>query len=92
MEAGYLVRSIDIEGTALHINGDLNATVPIKVIGAPSSTKDLHFNGQKLSFTVDPVTGDWSSTLQYSAPKLSLPDLSSLAWKYVDDQIGRAHV
>jgi hypothetical protein len=85
VEAGYLVRSIDIEGTALHINGDLNATVPIKVIGAPSSTKDLHFNGQKLSFTVDPVTGDWSSTLQYTAPKISLPDLSSLAWKYVDD-------
>ena len=85
VEAGYLVRSVDIQGTALHINGDLNATVPIKVIGAPSSTKDLHFNGQKLSFTVDPITGDWSSNLQYTAPQISLPDLSSLSWKYVDD-------
>lgn len=85
VEAGYLVRSIDIEGTALHINGDINATVPIKVIGAPASTNDLHFNGQKLSFTVDPVTGDWSSTLQYAAPNINLPDLSSLSWKYVDD-------
>jgi hypothetical protein len=85
VEAGYLVRSVSIEGTALHINGDLNATVPIKVIGAPASTKDLHFNSQKLDFTVDPVTGDWSSTLQYTAPKLNLPDLSSLDWKYVDD-------
>ena len=85
VEAGYLVRSVSIEGTALHIDGDLNATVPIKVIGAPASTKDLHFNSQKLDFTVDPVTGDWSSTLQYTAPKLNLPDLSSLDWKYVDD-------
>lgn len=85
VEAGYLVRSVYIEGTALHIDGDLNATVPIKVIGAPASTKDLHFNSQKLDFTVDPVTGDWSSTLQYTAPTLNLPDLSSLDWKYVDD-------
>lgn len=85
VEAGYLIRSVNIEGTALHVDGDLNATSPIKVIGAPFSTKDLHFNGQKLSYTVDPVTGDWSSTLQYTAPEINLPDLSSLSWKYVDD-------
>lgn len=47
--------------------------------------KDLHFNSQKLSFTTDPVTVEWTSTLQYSAPTLNLPDLSSLDWKYVDD-------
>jgi hypothetical protein len=85
VEAGYLVRSVDIEGTALHINGDLNATVPIKVIGAPSSVKDLHFNSVKLDFTIDPVTGEWSSTLEYTAPTINLPDLSTLDWKYLDD-------
>ena len=85
VEAGYLVRSIYIEGTALHINGDLNATVPIKVIGAPSSTKDLHFNGEKLSFTTDPITGEWASTLEYTPANISVPDLSALDWKYVDD-------
>jgi hypothetical protein len=74
-----------IEGTALHIEGDLNATVPIKIIGAPTSTKDLHFNGQKLDFTTDSVTGDWSSTLEYTAPTINLPDLSTLDWKYLDD-------
>jgi hypothetical protein len=73
-----------IEGTALHIDGDLNATVPIKVIGAPENTKDLHFNGQKLNFSTDPVTGEWSSTLDYAAPTINLPDLSSLDWKYLD--------
>jgi hypothetical protein len=85
VEAGYLVRSVAIQGTALHINGDLNATVPIRVLGAPASTKDLHFNGEKLAFKTDPVTGEWSSTLTYKAPKISLPDLSSIPWKYVDN-------
>jgi len=85
VEAGYLVRSVYIEGTALHILGDLNATVPIKVIGAPASTKDLHFNSVKLDFTTDPVTGEWSSILEYTAPTINLPDLSTLDWKYVDD-------
>jgi len=85
VDAGYLVRSVYIEGASLHIEGDLNATVPIKVIGAPSSTKDLNFNGKKLDFTIDSVTGDWSSTLEYTAPTINLPDLSSLDWKYLDD-------
>jgi hypothetical protein len=88
VQAGYLVRSVSIEGTALHISGDLNSTVPIKVIGAPKSTQDLHFNSQKLSFITDPLTGEWISTLQYSAPQLNLPDLSALDWKYVDDLPG----
>jgi hypothetical protein len=85
VEAGYFVRSVYTEGTSLHIKGDLNATVPIKVIGAPASTTDLNFNSKKLDFTIDPVTGDWSSTLEYTAPIISLPDLSTLDWKYLDD-------
>lgn len=71
-------------GNALHIHGDLNATVPIKVIGAPKSLTDLYFNSQKLSFTTDSVTGEWTSTLQYSTPSLNLPDLANLDWKYLD--------
>jgi hypothetical protein len=85
VEAGYLVRSVDINGTALHINGDLNVTVPIKVIGALSSVNDLYFNSVKLDFTIDPITGEWSSTLEYTAPTINLPDLSTLDWKYVDN-------
>jgi Beta-galactosidase, domain 2/Beta-galactosidase, domain 3 len=49
VQAGYLVRNVSVKGTALHIYGDLNSTVPIKVIGVPKSTKDLHFNSQKVS-------------------------------------------
>lgn len=85
VNAGYLVRSVYIQDVALHIDGDLNATVPIQVIGAPSTVKTLHFNSDKLAFTIDPVTGDWSSTLTYAAPVVSIPDLSSLAWKTIDN-------
>ncbi|TVY31741.1 putative beta-galactosidase A [Lachnellula subtilissima] len=85
VEAGYLVRSVYTEGTALHIDGDINATVPIKVIGAPANTKDLHFNSVKLDFTTDPVTGEWTSQLKYAEPKIDIPELSSLDWKYLDN-------
>jgi hypothetical protein len=74
-----------MEGTTLCINGDLNATVPFKIIGAPANTKSLQFNGIKLDYKVDAVTGDLSSTLKYSSPKINLPDLSKLSWKYLDD-------
>jgi Beta-galactosidase jelly roll domain/Beta-galactosidase, domain 3 len=85
VEAGYLVRSVYIEGTSLNIEGDLNATTPIKIIGAPANTKDLKFNSKRLDITIDPVTGDWSSTLEYIAPTIMLPDLSALEWKYLDN-------
>ncbi|CZS89191.1 probable beta-galactosidase [Rhynchosporium agropyri] len=85
VEAGYLVRSVYINNKALHIDGDLNATVPIKVLGTPAGLNSLHFNGAKLDYKVDSATGEWSSTLQYSAPKLNLPDLPSLSWKYLDN-------
>ncbi|RDL39958.1 Beta-galactosidase [Venustampulla echinocandica] len=85
VEAGYLVRSVSIKGNVLNIDGDLNATVPIKVIGAPANTKELRFNNDKLDFTTDSVTGELSSTLKYASPKLSVPDLSKLDWKYLDN-------
>lgn len=85
VEAGYLVRNVSIDGTALNVYGDLNATVPIKVIGAPANTTSLSFNGQDLNFTTDSVTGDWSSSLNYPVATINIPDLSNLTWKYVDD-------
>lgn len=85
VEAGYLVRSVSIKGSVLNIDGDLNATVPIKVIGAPASTKELRFNNAKLDFETDSVTGELSSTLEYASPKLKVPELSKLDWKYLDN-------
>ena len=85
VQAGYLIRSVALNGGTLNINGDLNATVPIKVLGAPAGARELQFNGRKIDFTTNPVTGEWSSTLKYTAPDVNLPDLSSLSWKYVDN-------
>lgn len=85
VQAGYLVRTVSIDGTALQITGDINTTVPMTVIGAPSSAEDLYFNGVKLDFTTDEVTGEWLSTLEYTEPSINLPDLSTLDWKYTDD-------
>ncbi|KAH8594370.1 glycoside hydrolase superfamily [Bisporella sp. PMI_857] len=85
VEAGYFVRSVYVKDVALHIDGDLNATVPIRVIGAPDNVKTLHFNSRKLQFKTDSITGEWTSTLSYDEPRIALPDLSALSWKYVDD-------
>ncbi|KAG9234622.1 glycoside hydrolase family 35 protein [Amylocarpus encephaloides] len=85
VQAGYLARKVYINGPALHLDGDLNATVPVKVVGAPSSVRSLHFNGIKIDTKVDSVTGEWSGTLSYMAPAVNLPDLSSLDWKYTDN-------
>ena len=84
IQAGYLVRSACIQGSILQVYGDLNATVPLKVIGPPSAAKTLSFNDQELEFTSDPTTGEWSSTLTYEAPTLEIPSLPSLEWKYID--------
>jgi hypothetical protein len=85
VQAGYLVRNVYIDGPALHVDGDLNATVPIRVLGAPSNVRSLHFNTYKVNITVDSTTGEWTGILPYTAPKIDLPDLSTLAWKYLDN-------
>ncbi|KAG4434086.1 hypothetical protein IFR05_010446 [Cadophora sp. M221] len=84
IHAGYLVRDATLDGSALRITGDLNSTAPIKVIGAPKSATQLFFNGKKLDFKSNPLTGEWTSSLQYQAPAVKLPDLSRLKWKHID--------
>ena len=81
--AGYLVRTAFVEGTAVHITGDFNATTAVEIIGAPESTKDLHINGDKVSFSVD-QHGVWSTTVTYVAPAISFPTLEALNWNYID--------
>jgi hypothetical protein len=85
VQAGYLIRKAYIHGTTLNIEGDLNATVPISIIGASSTIKSLHFNGNNLLFTTDPITGEWTSTISYTLPSFSVPDLTTLDWRYIDN-------
>ncbi|KAJ5819519.1 Glycoside hydrolase family 35 [Penicillium riverlandense] len=83
VKAGYLVRTAYLQGSDLHITADFNATTPIEVIGAPSKAKNLVINGKKAHVNVD-KNGFWSTSVEYSAPKLKLPALKDLDWKYID--------
>lgn len=85
VEAGYLIRSAQTQGSVLYIEGDVNATTPLKITGAPKDAKSLYFNGKEMNYKVHPITGEWSSTLEYSKPALNLPDLSFLSWKFIDN-------
>lgn len=83
VHAGYLLRTASVHGSALALTGDLNATTPIEIIGAPQTYKSVTFNGQPLSLE-HAANGILAGTLHYIAPKLEVPDLSSLTWKYID--------
>ncbi|KAK5329783.1 hypothetical protein LTR93_001371 [Exophiala xenobiotica] len=83
VKAGYLVRTAYSSGNALYLTADFNATTPIEVIGVPTAAKSLFVNGQCVQYTVGD-TGDWSTDVAWTDPKLTLPTLNSLDWKFVD--------
>ncbi|CRK44913.1 hypothetical protein BN1723_006369 [Verticillium longisporum] len=84
VKAGYLVRTVSIDGSSLSFVGDVNATTPIEVIGgAPTSLKALEFNGKALDFEQDD-SGVVSAVIEFETPGIKLPCLSRLKWKYLD--------
>lgn len=83
VNAGYLVRTVYLQGSQLHLTADFNATTKVEVIGAPSSAESLYINGVQQNHQTD-SNGFWSATVKYSAPKISLPDFTKSEWKYVD--------
>ncbi|KAL4876298.1 putative beta-galactosidase A [Aspergillus karnatakaensis] len=83
VKAGYLVRNAFVDGRNLHLTADFNTTTGVEVIGAPRSARNLFINGKQAKHKVD-KNGIWTTEVKYFAPKLNLPDLSSLNWKYID--------
>ena len=83
VKAGYLVRTAYLQGSDLHLTADFNATTSVEVIGAPSGAKNLVINGNKAQVKVD-KNGIWSTSVEYTAPKIKLPSLEHLKWKSVD--------
>ena len=84
VKAGYLLRTVEVEGSAVHLTGDLNATTPIEVIGgAPASVSQLTFNGQNLRFRQG-SNGVVTATAHYTNASYSVPDLSTIGWKVLD--------
>jgi len=84
VEAGYLLRSAEVSGCNLALTGDVNATTSITVLGgAPSNLRSLTFNGECLDFIQD-TEGVVKATAMYNKPNFTIPDLSSLTWRYID--------
>ncbi|KAL2823374.1 putative beta-galactosidase A [Aspergillus cavernicola] len=83
VKAGYLVRNAFVKGRNLHLTADFNATTPIEVIGAPGTANALFINGKKARYSVD-KNGIWTTEVTYSPPKITIPSLQDLNWKYLD--------
>jgi hypothetical protein len=85
VKAGYLLRTVEVSGTTLHLTGDLNATTEIEVIGgAPTKLTELTFNGESIKFAQDSCSGVVTGSVIYKEPSFSIPDLSSVSWKVID--------
>ncbi|KAF2018726.1 glycoside hydrolase family 35 protein [Aaosphaeria arxii CBS 175.79] len=85
LKAGYLMRTAKIDGNTLSLTGDVNATTPIEILGgAPSSLSTLTFNKRPLPFQTSNQTGAITATIPYNPPELSIPNLSTLQWHYLD--------
>ncbi|KAJ5682182.1 hypothetical protein N7462_005347, partial [Penicillium macrosclerotiorum] len=84
VKAGYLIRHAQIFEDQLRLTGDINATTEIEVISTPyGNLQSISFNGRLLETTTKP-TGKLSATVGYQAPRLEIPQLSNLEWRYID--------
>ncbi|KAJ5951939.1 uncharacterized protein N7479_010352 [Penicillium vulpinum] len=84
VKAGYLIRTADLTNKQLRLTGDVNGTTEIEVISSPAtSLKGITFNGEVLQ-TSTTSNGKLKGTVRYNPPKLDIPDLSNLEWKFLD--------
>lgn len=84
VKAGYLLRTVETSGNTIALTGDVNATTAVEIIGgAPNHLSKLTWNGQNLRFKQS-RNGVVTSTVKYTAPKYSIPDLSTIGWKTID--------
>ena len=84
LNAGYLMRTAKVEGNTLALTGDLNATTTIEIIGGvPSTLSQLTFNGDDFTFQTN-KEGVVTAAIDYPKPRLIIPQLNDLKWKYID--------
>ncbi|KAJ5757703.1 uncharacterized protein N7511_006397 [Penicillium nucicola] len=84
LKAGYLIRTADLIDKHLRLTGDVNATTEIEIISSPAKhLQGITFNGEELE-TSQVSNGKISGTVKYSPPKLDIPDLSNLEWKFLN--------
>ncbi|KLU89827.1 hypothetical protein MAPG_08796 [Magnaporthiopsis poae ATCC 64411] len=86
IKGGYLIRSASLDGGVLHVYGDFDHTATLELMGVPPQATSLSINGNATSFTADPTTGFWKTTVLYWKPAFTLPDINSPSheWRYID--------
>ncbi|KAG6824082.1 hypothetical protein H0H93_002587, partial [Arthromyces matolae] len=83
VKGGYLVRSVDVKGSTLAIQGDLNSTATFEIIAPSASSKSVTFNGETLKVSKT-AQGTLTASRAVNLPNVVVPRLSSLAWKTAD--------
>ncbi|KAK6353296.1 hypothetical protein TWF696_005268 [Orbilia brochopaga] len=82
VEGGYLIRSASIEGSRLHLIGDIDQTIALYIL-ASNSVRHVTFNDKDLN--IRRTDGGWLyATLTPRLPETTIPDLSKLKWKYAN--------
>lgn len=74
----YLVRNATIVGDTLNLSGDLNSTSEVEII-APRAIDQVKWNGNLIQISRTSY-GSLTSTLTFTQPAISLPDLTKLTW------------
>lgn len=83
IKAGYLMRSVSRVADSLHFVGDFNGTTEVEVISGHNSGRcSIYLNGHEMH--VASAHGRLLGTVDFEAPEISLPNMSSLEWKYID--------
>ncbi|KAJ5975564.1 hypothetical protein N7481_009271 [Penicillium waksmanii] len=84
LKGGHLIRSIWLEDQVIRVTGDINATTEIEVISSPvRNLKTIIFNENELR-TSRTKSGKLTATLEYNPPKIKIPSLANLDWKFLD--------
>ncbi|KAK4042488.1 hypothetical protein C8A01DRAFT_44500 [Parachaetomium inaequale] len=94
IRGSYLVRSATLTDGTLHIRADFNSstttdvmrgvnTVQMEIMGVPKSAASVVINNSPISHD-NSDDGNWFLFVDYQPPKFPIPDLSTLAWKYLD--------
>lgn len=73
-----------MEKGTLDIRGDIHTASELRILDPPADVRALRFNKRPVKFSTDRKTGEWIGTLEYERPRVRLPDLSSLDWRYID--------
>ncbi|KXS95688.1 hypothetical protein AC578_838 [Pseudocercospora eumusae] len=80
----YLVRTSTIDGTALHLTGDIDCDTTVEILGgAPQPLTLLTWNNVSVSFNQS-RSGVVTAQIPFIKPVYTLPDLAFAKWKVID--------